>query len=421
MSYSLQESVCGFVMLYSPDALAQALAAGCRGEWFSEPKAALCWRTIADLHVCGFGVQTCAVAAEMEKRGDLANCDLTDLSRMVDSAAPTALSFGDSLRWLAKNYAARKRKALWDEGSSAGKKSDPDTERETNELIAETFAAENPPQTFQQAAAEFDQALERGAPSDLGIRTGLVDVDKFLGTLQPGELTVVAARPGCGKSSLLRQVGVEVALAGRRVVMVSTEMGAKEIVVAAAKQVSGLPWGKDYRLAPEQDEHFRATVRRLSTMSTFRLLEVRQLGKLVAMWRALMGEETPPSMFCVDYLQQLDAGLRKGETLAAAVGRISGELKAFAKEFRVVVLAAAQLNRETARDGDPQLYHLRDSGAIEQDADRVLMLKMDPNASADSGQVLIEMFQRKNRNGALGSVKLTFDRPTTRFRNHAST
>ena len=188
----------------------------------------------------------------------------------------------------------------------------------------------------------------------------------------------------------------------------------------AAKQVSGLPWGKDYRLAPEQDEHFRATVRRLSTMSTFRLLEVRQLGKLVAMWRALMGEETPPSMFCVDYLQQLDAGLRKGETLAAAVGRISGELNAFAKEFRVVVLAAAQLNRETARDGDPQLYHLRDSGAIEQDADRVLMLKMDPNASADSGQVLIEMFQRKNRNGALGSVKLTFDRPTTRFRNHIS-
>ena len=274
MSYSLQESVCGFVMLYSPDALAQALAAGCRGEWFSEPKPALCWKTIAGLHASGDGVQTCTVAAELSKRGDLVNCDLTDLARMVESASPTPLSFGDSLRWLSKDYAARRRKALWDEGISAGKKADPDTERETNELIAETFAAENPPQTFQQAAAEFDQALERGAPSDLGIRTGLVDVDKFLGTLQPGELTVVAARPGCGKSSLLRQVGVEVALAGRRVVMVSTEMGAKEIVVAAAKQVSGLPWGKDYRLAPRPSETRPRASRSAPMSSTAKRLPV---------------------------------------------------------------------------------------------------------------------------------------------------
>ena len=404
---SVEESVCGFVMLYSPDAMAQALQAGCAQDWFVETKAANCWRSVSRLQSENAGVSSCLVAADLARHSELKECDMVEIARMIGEASPSSLSFGDNLRWLCGQHAARRRSALWSEGRQAGNEASPEREREANELIAETFAVENPPETFQQAAAALDQSLERGAMPDHGIRTGLIDFDKTLGPLQPGELTVVAARPGCGKSSLLRQLGVNVALDGRRVVMVSTEMGAKEIVLSAAKQVSGLPWGGDYRLDAENTERFRSTVRRLSTMSTFRLIEARQLGKMIASWRAMMGEEHKPALFCVDYLQQLDAGLRKGETLASAVGRISGELKAFAKEFRVVVLAAAQLNRETARDGDPQLYHLRDSGAIEQDADRVLMLKIDANVPPDAAGCVVDVFQRKNRNGALGTIHTT--------------
>jgi replicative DNA helicase len=261
--------------------------------------------------------------------------------------------------------------------------------------------------------------LEWKGVAELGIPTGLVDLDRILGFLEPGELTVVAARPGCGKSSILRQISYAVAAGGRRVSLVSTEMGAREIVLAAARQISGVAWAKGRELPPSERDSFKSAVQRISTMAAMRLTEARQLVQVVAKWRAMMDEEIHPALFVVDYLQQLDAGMRKGETLAAAVGRITGELKAFAKDHRVVVLAAAQLNRESVKDGEPQLYHLRDSGAIEQDADRVIMLKLSDNDKPDERWATVEVFQRKNRNGPLGTCRLAFDRWTTKFTNYA--
>jgi replicative DNA helicase len=256
---------------------------------------------------------------------------------------------------------------------------------------------------------------------DYGIATGLIDIDRGLGTLQPGELIVVAARPGCGKSSILRQIGCRTAIDGRKVALVSTEMGAKEIVRAAARQLSNVAWRRGESLPKAEAETFMESVRKISVLSTLRLTEERRLAPMLAKWRALMGEEFPPQMFIVDYLQQLDSEMKKGETLATAVGRISSALKGFAKDHRVVVLAAAQLNRESAKDGDPQLHHLRDSGSIEQDADRVLMLKLDDSTPATMRNCVVQVFQRKNRNGPVGDCKLTFDRWTTRFSNYAAT
>ena len=339
---------------------------------------------------------------------------------MAELAFPTALSFTEGLRHLLNAHNKRVREALWAEGKLASNKRDAEAERVLGEKIAETFKSLNPPQSLQSAAAEFASELERGAAPDLGLATGLIDIDRTLGKLQPGELIVVAARPGCGKSSLIRQICAQIAFDGQLCVLVSTEMGAKEIALSAARQISRVPWAKDRPVPNDQLETFRNAVKRISTLATFRLIEARQLAGLISKWTAMTQEEFPPVLYCVDYLQQLDAGMRKGETLAASVGRISGELKAFARDHKSVVLAAAQLNRESAKEGDPQLYHLRDSGAIEQDADRVIMLKLADNEPVDGRFCTVHVFQRKNRNGPLGDCRLTFDRWTQRFANYRS-
>ena len=413
-------AVVGWVLLFSPDAIAQALAQGCDESWFVDAKARLVWRVVNKRHLAGEGVATYLVAGDLAKDGKMQEVNLNDLAEMQNAACPTSMSFGDALRQLKRDFGARVRAGLWSAGRSAGADNNTEQEIEAVQGISQTFAAEVAPETLQSAAADLGASLDGGDLADLGLATGLIDLDRTLGTLQPGELIVVAARPGCGKSSLLRQVATLTAVDGRRVVMVSTEMGAKEIVIGAAKQLSGVAWSKTSRLPKDQTDDFRASVRRISSMANLRLIEARSLTVLIAKWRAMMSEEYPPQLFVVDYLQQLDANMRKGETLAAAVGRISSELKAFAKEYKVVVLAAAQLNRESAKDGDPQLYHLRDSGAIEQDADRVMMLKVDVNTPADARRCSVVCYQRKNRNGPLGECTLTFDRWTTRFHNHVA-
>jgi replicative DNA helicase len=90
-----------------------------------------------------------------------------------------------------------------------------------------------------------------------------------------------------------------------------------------------------------------------------------------------------------------------------------------ALKHKVVVLAAAQLNREAVKDEEPQLHHLRDSGSLEQDADRVLMMKLEKEDDAERYAV-VKIFQRKHRNGAQGMVRINFDRWTTRCANYAA-
>jgi replicative DNA helicase len=415
--YSAQEGVLGWIMLFSPDAAAHALSRGITEEWFTQPKALAVFRAIKQLLDEKLVPHTHLVAGKLAQASSDVEC--RDLARMLDSAYPTSLSFGSGLSFLAHQHAERTRSGLWASGREARNLGDADSEREVVDLIAESFVNENPPETLQSAAAAFAESLRDGTVADYGIPTGLLDIDRTLGTLQPGELIVVAARPGCGKSSLLRQIAVDTAMDGRGVRMVSTEMGPQEIIRAATKQLTGVPWAKDRQLTAEQLTSFRSGVIKLSTQSNLRLVEDRNLTTLMAKWRSSMVEEYPPHLFVVDYLQQLDAGMRKGETLAAAVGRISGELKSFAREFKVVVMAAAQLNRESAKDGDPQLHHLRDSGSIEQDADRVIMLKLAENDNPELRLATVEVFQRKHRNGPIGSCRLMFDRWTTRFSNHA--
>ena len=149
-------------------------------------------------------------------------------------------------------------------------------------------------------------------------------------------------------------------------------------------------------------------------------LEIRSAREALQKLAALRTDpEQSPDLYVFDYVQQLDPGDGpSGENMATRIGRITGRLKELAMETKTPVLAAAQLNRESAKEGEPQLHHLRDSGAIEQDADRVVMMQMSSVTPPDQPTAELNVFQRKNRNGPIGDITLAFDRRTTRFANH---
>ena len=415
--WSVEDCVVGSCMGV-PEWYNLALQEGVEADWFSDSKCRALWNLFAELR--GAGLSTDIVVVHDRLKGQPASeiRDLAFLGGMMGAQAPTRLSFCEYILVLRNKWLASERGKLWQRGKDARAANDVDSEQTAADGISRTFIPPNEPESLQSAAAAFAGELDRGTLPDFGLPTGLLDADRDLGTLQPGELVIVAARTGVGKSSFVRQVGAKVALDGRGVVMVSTEMGAREIAIAAARQQSGIPWNPKVTLPKPMADEFGAMVRKISVLSTFKLVEQKALSTMMARFSVLMETEFPPQLFVVDYIQQIDAAQQKGETLSSAIGRVSTALKAFALRHKVVVLAAAQLNRDSIKEGEPQLIHLRDSGSLEQDADRVLMMKLADDGDTASRYATVNLYQKKNRNGGEGLVKLTFDRWTTRFANH---
>ena len=413
----IEEAVIGTILLY-PWAFNQCRQAQVSADWFPNDACRAVWKQCVSLHEEGKLPDAVLIGERLKRLGLQVEVPPLILSRMISSSASSALSFGDYLRELGDALNARKREALWVDGRNARKAESPEREQEAVTELARTFIAPKPEQTIQEAAAAFDRELEQGVVPDLGLSTGFCDIDRSLGTLQPGELVIVAGRPGGGKSSLVRQIAGKTALEGRETAMVSTEMGAREIAIAAARQVSGIPWKLGAEMPKDMLAAFRESVKKISTLATLKLIPIRRLSPMMARFHAMMEWDDPPKLFVIDYIQQIDSEKGKGETLSMAIGKVSSALKAFALDYQVSVIATAQLNRDSVKDSEPQLVHLRDSGSLEQDADRVLMLRFTNEDDNESRYATVTVYQKKNRNGALGQARLTFDRWTTRFANH---
>ena len=275
------------------------------------------------------------------------------------------------------------------------------------------------------------QRLITGQQSEL-LSTGYQDLDTLSGGLQPGQMIVLAARPSMGKTSLVMNIAENVALPprhqtkGGHVLIFSLEMPAVDLTM---RMVCGR--------ARVNSRHLRANIRDQDTDR--RLIDVSKelrnapieidegadLNILELRSRARMAHKrTPLSLIVVDYLQLLkptDVRMPREQQIAEA----SRGIKALAKELKIPVIVLSQLNREADKDRrDPRLSDLRESGAIEQDADLVFFLSI-PNVKEEKTSTPQELGERKiivakNRNGATGSILLTFLNEFTRFENHAS-
>ncbi|HEX9450490.1 MAG TPA: replicative DNA helicase [Burkholderiales bacterium] len=277
-----------------------------------------------------------------------------------------------------------------------------------------------------QVVERIDMLYNRDNPSDVtGVPTGFTDLDKMTSGLQPGDLVIVAGRPSMGKTSLALNMAEHVALeSGLPVGIFSMEMGASQLVMRMLGSVGKLDQHKvrTGRLADEDWRKLTDAVGRLND-APIHIDETAALNalELRARARRLHRQYGKLGLIVVDYLQLMSAS-SQGENRATEISEISRGLKALAKELNVPVVALSQLNRslEQRPNKRPVMSDLRESGAIEQDADLILFIYRDEvynQDTPDKGKA--EVIIGKQRNGPIGTITLVFQGEYTRFANFA--
>jgi replicative DNA helicase len=259
-----------------------------------------------------------------------------------------------------------------------------------------------------------------------GVPTGFVDLDEMTRGLQGGDLVIVAARPSMGKTSLVLNIAQHVAVQPDHTVgFFSLEMSKEslflrlltsEAQIDSHRLMSGAIGQKDYGRISHALETLSAMSLFIDDTANIGVLEMR------AKARRLQAEHRL-SLLVVDYIQ-LMSGRGRFENRTLELASISRSLKGLAKELSVPIVVLSQLSRapESRSDHRPQLSDLRESGALEQDADVVVLIyrddayNRDPN-SPDAGTA--ELIVAKQRNGPTGTVRLAFLREQTRFANLA--
>src|SRR6266571_2029209 len=260
-----------------------------------------------------------------------------------------------------------------------------------------------------------------------GIPSGFVDLDNLMSGLQPGNLVIVAARPGVGKSSFVTNVARNVAVdAGTPdrptpVLMFSLEMSRFEIGMRLLCGEARVAWDK-IRSGRVQTEEWTRIVEAAEVLHEAPLYIVDSGNVTVvdirAKARRLRSRREGLGLIIVDYLQ-LMSGHTRFENRQQEVAEISRSLKLLAKELEIPVIAVSQLNRnpETRADKRPQLSDLRESGSIEQDSDIVMFIHRDDATDDPSTKGKADIIVAKHRNGPTATIPLTFLPHLTLFRN----
>ncbi len=280
---------------------------------------------------------------------------------------------------------------------------------------------------LKSAVERIDELYHRDNPSEVtGIPTGYTDIDRMTSGLQPGDLIIVAGRPSMGKTAFSLNIAEHVALdAGLPVAVFSMEMGAQQLVMRMIGSVGRLDQHK-LRIGQLKDDDWQRLTYALGKLNDapFFIDETPALNalELRARARRLMRQcGGKLGLVVVDYLQLMSSA-SQGENRATEISEISRSLKALAKELNCPVIALSQLNRslEQRPNKRPVMSDLRESGAIEQDADVIMFIYRDEvynPESQDKGKA--EIIIGKQRNGPIGMVPLAFLGEHTRFENLA--
>ncbi len=259
-----------------------------------------------------------------------------------------------------------------------------------------------------------------------GLSTGFADLDKMTSGLQPADLVIVAGRPSMGKTTFAMNVAENVALlSGKPVAVFSMEMPGESLAMRMMSSLGRINQTRVRTGKLEDDEWPRLTSAVSMLAETkFYIDDTPALSPLEVRARArrLMREHGELGMIMLDYLQLMQVpGL--GDNRTNEISTISRSLKALAKELNVPVIALSQLNRslEQRTNKRPIMSDLRESGAIEQDADLVVFIYRDEVYNDDSpDKGVAEIIIGKQRNGPIGTVRLTFLGEFTKFENYAN-
>jgi replicative DNA helicase len=280
---------------------------------------------------------------------------------------------------------------------------------------------------LKTVVARIDELYNRQGGSDItGIATGFIDLDKQTSGLQKGDLVIIAGRPSMGKTAMALNIAENVALAeGLPVVVFSMEMSGEQLASRLLGSVGRVDQSR-MRTGKLQDDEWPRVTDAIARLSNTQILidETGALSSLELRARARRIARNfggTLGLVVIDYLQLMSGS--GSENRATEISEISRSLKSLAKELQCPVVALSQLNRglEQRPNKRPIMSDLRESGAIEQDADLIIFIYRDevyhPDTTQDKG--VAEIIIGKQRNGPIGTVRLSWQGPYTKFDNLA--
>lgn len=271
----------------------------------------------------------------------------------------------------------------------------------------------------------IDQLFARDGDNDVtGVPTGMLDLDRMTSGLQEGDLIIVAGRPSMGKTAFSVNIGEHVAIEnGLPVAIFSMEMGGTQLAMRMLGSVGRIDQQRlrTGRLTEDDWPKLTHAIQKMNDAPIFidetpalSSIELRSRARRLARQCGRLG------LIIVDYLQLMSANA-PGENRATEISEISRNLKSLAKELSCPVIALSQLNRslEQRPNRRPVMSDLRESGAIEQDADLILFIYRDEVYNPDSpDKGTAEIIIGKQRNGPIGHVRMTFLGQYTKFENY---
>ena len=278
-----------------------------------------------------------------------------------------------------------------------------------------------------ETVERIDMLYNRENKGDIiGLATGFTDLDRMTSGLHAGELAIIAARPSMGKTALVMNIVEHVALELKKAVAVfSMEMSGAQLAMRMIGSVGKFDQ-HELRTGTFKDDDWSRLVDSVGRLNEAQIyiddgsglnaLEVRSRA------RRLHRQCGGLSLLVVDYLQLMSASTGREENRATEIAEISRSLKGLAKDLKIPVIALSQLNRsvESRQDKHPMMSDLRESGAIEQDADLILFIYRDEVYNQDTQKRgVAEIIVAKQRNGPTGSFNLTFLGKNIRFENYA--
>lgn len=428
-----EQSVLGAMMM-SKDAISDVVEV-LKGHDFYRPNHEIIFEAILNLYSKGEPADPITVAAELGKNGELNKVGgavyLHDLLASVSIAA-NAGYYAEIVREkgiLRRLVNASIRIAQLGYQGQGEVEKIVDEAQQTLFEVTENKASEDYKPLRELMEPTFDEieAINNSGEGISGVPTGFTDLDRITNGLHPGQMIIVAARPGVGKSTFALDLCRSAAIHhDMTTVFFSLEMSRTEIVMKVLSAEASVPLGRirgssnnkmeepDWQRITDKSVLMNDKPFYIDDSPNLTMMEIRAKARRLKQRHDLR-------LVCIDYIQLMTSG-KKVESRQLEVSEFSRSIKLLAKELEVPVIALSQLSRnpETRKDGIPQLSDLRESGSLEQDADMVIMLhrpEMYSQNPSDEERGMAAFHILKHRNGETGKIDSLFQGHYSRFTN----
>ena len=398
---------------------------------FYNPAHALCYQKMVEMYGLSKAVETHTLAEELKKEGNLEKVGGYPFILRVMQTVPTTAG---AAFFIAKVKELSLLRALIVRGSRIVDRAYNYT-GDLSEFASEVedalrvYGALDKGKSLASACDDTLALIERikAGEKTQGLGWPFAGMDERMDKAENGELIVAAARPSRGKSSFARQVAWDWSLKHGDVAYFSREMPVGQLPQLFAQSISGISWREARRgnMHSYDLTKFCEGVREVKKNTRLHVFDKDStITQVISRIRSLRAKLDLKAVF-IDYLQAYDMKQEKGETRDLAIGRFTRHLKDIALDLNIPVILLAQLSRAVEKEErEPRASDLRESGNIEQDADRIIFthwLPVTPDGIAQDfndftvQNVYASLIQVKNRNGSSGKLDVKFHRPTTTF------